>query len=549
LQAECEGSEDEPYLVQATLGGKMGVLRASCNCQYDYSGYCKHIVALLLTYARDADSFEIRDATPAPLQLAKRSKDDLIALIKIMLLRHPDLHDLLDQPLPAKGQITSAKVDTASYGKQLRSALREYDEHSFSRTIKSILHAVEGYIYQGDDINASLLCRMVLDATFDDDNTYLNLDEDGWLSDQIEEVLQLLYGCLERLQDNEIERRHILIAILQTRLWDIQIGGHDIGFEGWDYLLRFVKPADVAELQTQIEAAKAKHAARTYSDWSVSQCESLLIDLDSVRGVDPEVILHRLRANGEWEFLFSRLLEMKRVDEAVSVVETQLTNPYVQHRYLRELIAAGEVEAAIRLAEKTLNQSYQRTLLEWLLDQLEGMGDKDRKLHWQTVQLKEEPSIDNYNKLERAATALGKWDALRPQIIHWLEQHRQYMTIARIRLQDGDFDLAWTALEMAKPGKEAYNQHSWQQLELDVADKTRDVMPEKSLPVYVRHVRRLIEERNRASYESAARLLLTVRDLYDRIDEFEKWEALITDIRKQFPKLRALHEEIKKQRL
>lgn len=51
LRAECAGSEIEPYRVSAVLNEK-GVAETSCTCLYDWGGACKHIVALLLTYAR-----------------------------------------------------------------------------------------------------------------------------------------------------------------------------------------------------------------------------------------------------------------------------------------------------------------------------------------------------------------------------------------------------------------------------------------------------------------------------------------------------------------
>jgi len=37
------------------------VRAASCNCDYDFGGHCKHIVALLLTYARDPEQFVVRE--------------------------------------------------------------------------------------------------------------------------------------------------------------------------------------------------------------------------------------------------------------------------------------------------------------------------------------------------------------------------------------------------------------------------------------------------------------------------------------------------------
>ena len=50
LTAEVEGSEFEPYQVSIRLHDG-GVADAHCTCPYDWGGYCKHIVAVLLKLA------------------------------------------------------------------------------------------------------------------------------------------------------------------------------------------------------------------------------------------------------------------------------------------------------------------------------------------------------------------------------------------------------------------------------------------------------------------------------------------------------------------
>src|SRR5256886_8241334 len=53
LTAEVEGSEFAPYQVSIRLHGG-GVAEARCTCPYDWGGYCKHIVAVLLKFADEA---------------------------------------------------------------------------------------------------------------------------------------------------------------------------------------------------------------------------------------------------------------------------------------------------------------------------------------------------------------------------------------------------------------------------------------------------------------------------------------------------------------
>ena len=56
LTGLCEGAQSPFYKVRAELDAG-GVRAASCSCDYDYGGYCKHIVALLLTYAHEPERF------------------------------------------------------------------------------------------------------------------------------------------------------------------------------------------------------------------------------------------------------------------------------------------------------------------------------------------------------------------------------------------------------------------------------------------------------------------------------------------------------------
>src|SRR5215210_8229765 len=88
LRAQCEGSDYEPYQVSATLG-KSGIAETSCTCPYDYGGICKHIVALLLTYVHEPQSF--RSIPPLTELLADRSREQLIALIGEIIKQEPEL--------------------------------------------------------------------------------------------------------------------------------------------------------------------------------------------------------------------------------------------------------------------------------------------------------------------------------------------------------------------------------------------------------------------------------------------------------------------------
>jgi len=119
LKAHCAGSRPEPYRVQVTLGSK-GVVAGECSCPVGAGGHCKHAVALLLTWLDDPDAFvEVEDLETA---LERRSKAELIALIRRMMGRYPELETLLELPMPDEAE-----------GEQLLDAekIRRQVDHAF----------------------------------------------------------------------------------------------------------------------------------------------------------------------------------------------------------------------------------------------------------------------------------------------------------------------------------------------------------------------------------------------------------------------------------
>ena len=92
LFAEVIGSEWEPYRVGVAL--QEDDFSASCTCPYDWGGYCKHIVAVLLTFIHDRDRITVR----APIEdlLSKLDTGELKTLVIRMVESDPRLADVVD---------------------------------------------------------------------------------------------------------------------------------------------------------------------------------------------------------------------------------------------------------------------------------------------------------------------------------------------------------------------------------------------------------------------------------------------------------------------
>jgi uncharacterized Zn finger protein len=100
LKARCSGSSAPSYRVEVALDEE-GIVGAECSCPVGASGHCKHIAALLLTWLDNPESFaQIADTQTT---LEERSKPELIALVRQMLQRYPDLEFLLEIRSPEAG--------------------------------------------------------------------------------------------------------------------------------------------------------------------------------------------------------------------------------------------------------------------------------------------------------------------------------------------------------------------------------------------------------------------------------------------------------------
>ena len=93
LFAEVLGSDEDPYNVGVFF--QKDDFTASCTCPYDWGGYCKHIVAVLLTWIHDTDLVTVR----APIEelLSKLDAARLQELVFQMVETNPGLSETIDE--------------------------------------------------------------------------------------------------------------------------------------------------------------------------------------------------------------------------------------------------------------------------------------------------------------------------------------------------------------------------------------------------------------------------------------------------------------------
>ncbi|MDE2785099.1 MAG: SWIM zinc finger family protein [Chloroflexota bacterium] len=94
LFAAVQGSEWDPYQVGITFSETD--FTASCTCPYDWGGYCKHVVAALLTVSDDDSPIPVAVKPPVADLLDGLDADELRALVRVLVEVAPSLLDTVD---------------------------------------------------------------------------------------------------------------------------------------------------------------------------------------------------------------------------------------------------------------------------------------------------------------------------------------------------------------------------------------------------------------------------------------------------------------------
>jgi len=165
LRASVKGTRHRPYRVAVRLADG-AVAGAECSCPVGFNGRCKHVAAVLLAAADDPARFVRLPDLDADLRA--RSTDELIALVKQLLRRAPELEPLLAAPLPGFTENVAVSADV--YRRQARDAIRGVDAHNdwaeveIAHGLAEILQTATEFAAAGDTAASGAVYQGVADA-------------------------------------------------------------------------------------------------------------------------------------------------------------------------------------------------------------------------------------------------------------------------------------------------------------------------------------------------------------------------------------------------
>ena len=612
LRGKSHGQSGGPYKMEVTLAaadapGPDLVADYSCTCPR--GGFCKHIIALLLTWIRTPEEVPVRSDVTRLLQ--DLSREELLEIITGLLKREPDLDKWLEKMLikPSKSTApgTAAKVTISptKIRKQAASvfAHRHYDydyewggvDDELSEELEELVEIGDRYVEAGQWANAQVVYTVIAEEAM---SHYEEVDDsDGEICDVIAACGDGLLDCLEA-QDHlgpadrlPAEARIALFRTLYD-LWD-----HSRGYSCWD------PEEDIAELiaasATGAELAKVEEWVRgelegeegEYQGYGKRARVDFLLTLKAKSGITDEdtlaeyrkaglfkqaalllldrgrveEALEEYRQAGLFTDMASLLLERGRTDEAIRLARKRLTTTNQSIRFAEHLLKLGEAEQmqAIKFIEERLWEEKEGKNIEQYLVWLEGQytqyGMHDKALEAALTRFKNNPTDSTYESVKRAAQLKGlppgSWAEVRPSLLATLRSKEQWAALVHIHLTEGEVADAIDAFDKyesphRRPAPPIYSGYYPSlprgDLAMRVAEAAEKDYPARSRAVYKRRAEEAIGYRGRDNYQRAAVFLARVKKLYQQEGKEGEWQTYIDDLRAQNKSLRALKEELDK---
>ncbi|MHB8647461.1 MAG: hypothetical protein ACYDAR_16890 [Thermomicrobiales bacterium] len=368
-------------------------------------------------------------------------------------------------------------------------------------------------------------------------------DEEGSLLRVVGMCAAGLGECLKGEQDHTDRREEIVEALFGIFTFSMDWGDFDLDESIPGLLVRHTTADEKRLLAEWIyEHLPPRASARDYRRQAFG---ALLLELEA-ETLDDEAFLRICRETGRTLDLVDRLLALGRTDEAITEAETTSDHDFLPLADL--FVRHGADEMAERLVRERIARAENLPMLRWLKACVEARGEGQSALDFAARIFRYQPSLAAYRDVRQLAQEIGTWERMRPETVALLKQPKYRSVLIEVALDEGDIDQAISLAQDAAAtlpfgtGTTIYSHGH--DMTLTVAKAAEVTRPRGALVLYQQQVEKLIAGRHRESYRQACGYLVIVRELYDRLDEYERWEQYLSGLREKYRTLRALKEEM-----
>jgi uncharacterized Zn finger protein len=552
VTADVEGSMDD-YVVTATFQGD-GEIEADCDCPYEYGGWCKHIVAVMLTCLHDSEDVEEQPTLETLLEPLDRAA--LQTLLLKLASQNPSLANeiaiaaesfqiraLASDSSPVSSATPTAppaipSVNADAIRRRTKTALKtvnyggydyygeeEVDSGTLDEEVLEILSEAETRIQAGDGRGAMLVLEAVTDEL-----------AKGWR--RIEEMLggydSDLCDDLGRVWAEATLTQELTTAERQTwktrlREWQKKADGSGLDDsvetalyaveQGWDY------PPLLRVLQGEITDKGA------WEDESPDVVDTLAIARLNVleRQGRLQDAIYLAEAEGQFNRFVELLVKAGRADEAVQQgiqYFTQADEALILAKVLNE---AGEPAKALQIAEhgltiqpETQNPSFygythrgaKKPLADWLRDYAWTQGNTALAIKAAMAGIEEQPSLKDYKRLKEISG--DQWEALREKILSHVTEFKGYDKKGPVDILLHE-ERNGAALKIAIASGDSL-------LLARVVDKAVKTHPAEVIAPCRKQAEDIMDNKKVQLYEEAARWMERIREAYRALDQMGEWQ-------------------------
>lgn len=534
LTGRCQGSGAPYYQLQVKIDDG-GFREAFCDCPYDWGGYCKHLVALMLTYVYDPDEFvELQNTTTL---LSGMEKEDLVNLVVKMIGDDPNMNLQLQNDL----QEIDEKKGEGTPREKRKTTVKKAD---YRRKIRYILHSLDGY----------------------------RPSEAYWMvPGMVGQLIEVRDSAGLFLNDGDAEGALVILTTLLTEagkaFGSIDDSNGDMGYLMGELLVPMVETILSANL-SKSESTKLLKELRPViadlEDYGVDYLGAILEAAEYGWSVDPERILgenydqevlNEARLNvlerqgrndeylklclivGEYQRYVLKQIELGRVETGFDTARKTLTRSDDALVVAKTLRDVGKLDEAIEIAWIGMElQGRKNVLGVWLGQVEEAQGRKEHAIRTYREAFISLPSFGLYKILKKLSG--DDWEAIRPDLMDNLNEDAHSKTLAEIFLDEKQWDAAIALVDRV-------GDHSYQ-LVADVATKVEKHRPEWVIEVSKRQALGLISKTQTKYYAIAVDWLVRVRNAYFRLGKEAEWEEYLDELKRTYFRRRALLAEMER---
>ena len=525
-EAIVEGTED--YTVQLTL--KNGIISEyTCDCPYDFGPVCKHVAAVIFYLQQDVLDLNKKQKRTKTNQTAKPAKRKTVAQ-QVEELLEKTTHDELKQFVREKTEENArfrnlflssfAQYNTDEskelYVKQVKSILKTAsDRHGFidwsasrqvGNAIDNLLKSAQKQIDNHNYKSAFFICTAVMEQM----NEALEYSDDsnGDIGGSIEVACEMLYTIAQMQPTEEI--RKLIIEYCFTAL-DKQI------YSGWDWHIEILRLAALL-LKTEDEI------------------ERIFKQIDKVQRSDYE----KEKAQ---TIKYEILLKTKGENAAEIYLEQNITNSTLRQEAIQKALEKRDFEKAISIAKDGISYDLKgrpglaKKWYDWLLKIAQAQNDSEKIIEYARLLF-----IDNFMNEQDYYQILKKhvkpeeWSEFVEAMIQDITTKKRWPDmnlIAGIFIKEEWWDRLLELVKMSPDLKTIDNYEKYLS-----KNYTNEIVE-----LYANEILSYMENNmGRGHYQNACRYIRKIIKLGAR----EKANEIISYLRNEYPKRKALMEELNK---